>query len=169
MHSLAIVVCQIWGKYMKNVGREHQSGWMIGDEERMLYRTARPLADGDYRWDVAAWNGHEWIDGPSRFELRIDSVPPAEVEGLTVVRDPESGAATLEWDPVALDRNGRPEFVTRYHVYRYSRGEPVRKVRVHEIATVELPSYVDAEAKNEPLLLYRVTAEDEAGNEGGPK
>ena len=104
------------------------------------------------------------------FKIRIDSVPPADVEGLKVERDPLTGHVVIEWDPVTLDREARPEYVTRYHVYRYKRGSPVRRVRVHQIGTVVQPRFVDTDetAMAEPLLFYRVTAEDEAGNVGGP-
>ncbi|MHC4429828.1 MAG: hypothetical protein ACYS0D_14695 [Planctomycetota bacterium] len=80
------------------------------------------------------------------------------------------GRTVIEWDPVTLDRNERPEYVARYHVYRYERGSSFRRVRVHEIGVVEQPRYVDTNDASEGkiVLFYRVTAEDEAGNEGGP-
>jgi hypothetical protein len=150
--------------------RQGGGGWLVGEPGRVLFRPSRPLADGAYRWDVAAWNGLDWVEGASRFEIRVDSVAPADVEGLKVERDLEAGRVVLTWKPVTLDRDARPEYVARYHVYRYKHGTPLRRVRVHEIATVPEPRFVDTEATAlaEPLLLYRVTAEDEAGNEGGP-
>jgi hypothetical protein len=150
--------------------RKSRSGWLVGEPGRMLYRPTRPLADGAYRWNVAVWNGVEWVTHARPFKLKIDSVPPADVEDLSVERDTPEGRALIEWSPVTLDRNGRPEFVSLYHIYRYERGSPVRRVRVHEIATVEEPRFVDSDPRaiREPLLFYRVTAEDEAGNEGGP-
>ena len=66
---------------------------------------------------------------------------------------------------MTLDRDGRPEYVARYHVFRYERLSAFRGVRSHEIGTTEQPRFTD---ENPPagtkLLYYRVIAEDEAGN-----
>jgi hypothetical protein len=150
--------------------RRRRAGWLVGEPGRMLYRPRKPLADGTYRWEAAVWHGVDWMKGPGRHEIRVDSVAPADIDELRVRRDPRTGRTMLDWDPVTLDRDGRPEFVARYHVYRYERGSPIRRVRVHEIATVVQPGYVDAGASENAarVLFYRVTAEDEAGNEGGP-
>ena len=149
--------------------RRRRSGWLVGEPGRVLYRPRKPLDDGEYRWQVAAWNGVQWVVSPDLHLIRIDSVPPGEVEALQVKLDRESGRAMLEWAPVTLDRDGRPEFVERYPVYRYERGGPFRRVRVKELAVVEQPGWVDMEVAStgERILFYQVTAEDEAGNEGG--
>lgn len=148
--------------------RRRKSGWMVGEAERVLYRARKPLRDGLYRWEVAAWNGLEWVDGDDVFKIRVDSIPPAAVEGLRVVSHRDGGRLFLEWNPVTLDRNGAPEFVARYHVYRYERRGTFRRVRSHEVAVVELPRFLDSEprAARSEILYYRVTAEDAAGNEG---
>jgi hypothetical protein len=149
--------------------RRRASGWLVGEQGRVLYRPRKALDDGEYRWQVGAWNGVEWVESPDRHAIRIDSVPPGDVDGLQVKLDREAGHAILEWPPVTLDRDGRPEFVQRYHVYRYERGGPFRRVRVMEIAVVEQPRFVDigVATRGERILYYQVTAEDEAGNEGG--
>ena len=148
--------------------RRRSSGWLAGEPDRVLYRARKPLPDGSYRWEVAAWNGVEWLVGDDVFELRVDSIPPAEVEGLRVVLQRDDERLVLEWKPVTLDRNGAPEFVVRYHVYRFERRGGFRGVRSHEIAVVEQPRFLDTEPRSErsKILYYRITAEDAAGNEG---
>jgi hypothetical protein len=149
--------------------RRRPSGWLVGEPGRVLYRPRRDLADGEYRWETAAWNGVNWVVSRQRPTFRVDSVPPADVEDLRLEFDRSAGRALLEWPPVTSDREGRPEFVARYHVYRYEERGPFRRVRPHEVAVVEQPTYVDTDAalRDVRILFYRVTAEDEAGNEGG--
>ncbi len=148
--------------------RQRRAGWLVGEPDRVLYRTRKPLQDGLYRWEVAAWNGVEWLVGDDVFEVRVDSIPPADVEGLRVVLQHDGERLVLEWKPLTLDRNGAPEFVVRYHVYRFERRGGFRGVRSHEIAVVEQPRFLDTEPRSErsKILYYRVTAEDAAGNEG---
>lgn len=146
--------------------RRRQSGWLQGQPGRVLYRPRRPLADGSYRWRVWIWNGVEWKPGRGTFDIRIDSVPPADVERLGLRFDGDRRAVLLEWDPVSLDRNGRPEYVARYHVYRCPRGPGCAPIQAFEIGVVEQPRFVDLSPPLEDpaLLYYRITAEDEAGN-----
>jgi hypothetical protein len=147
--------------------RERRSGWLVGEPQRVLYRHRKPLRDGLYRWDVSAWNGVDWLVGRESFEIRVDSIPPADVVGLRVGLQREEGRVLLEWDPVTLDRNGAPEFVARYHVYRFERRGVFRKVRSQEIAVVEQARFLGEPRSKDPrILYYRVTAEDAAGNEG---
>jgi hypothetical protein len=155
------------GRRMEFDQRRQKRGWLAGDPGRMIYRPLRPIPDGLYQWRAWVWNGIEWIAGERAHELRIDSVPPAEVDGLGLERQSADGSIVLTWKPVALDRNGRPEYVLRYHVYRYDERRIFRTVRAHEIGTTELPRFVDRTkpAAGEHVLFYRVTAEDEAGNE----
>jgi hypothetical protein len=147
--------------------REEPAGWLWGDEGRILYRPAVPLEDGTYHWRIGAWNGVEWVDGAGAAKLRIDATPPADVEELTVHEDPTGGRVILEWLPVGLDRRGRPEYVARYHVYRYTTGPFPPLVRAHELGSTPEPRFVDDRPLEVPILFYRVTAEDEAGNEPG--
>jgi hypothetical protein len=148
--------------------RKQRSGWAPGAPGRMLYRPARPLRDGVYRWSAWFWNGAEWVGGDDRFELRVDSVPPAPIADLRVSRGPDGGPVILEWSPVTLDQQGRPEYVARYHVYRHERPAIVPGVRRLEIGVVEQPRFVDPDPPAEPrLLYYTVAAEDDAGNESG--
>lgn len=149
--------------------RRKRSGWAAGEPGEMLYRPKRPLSDGRYEWEVAFWDGTNWQVGDRRFRLRVDSVPPAPVEKLTVSYDPGRGVVELEWDPVALDIDGGAEYVARYHVYRYPRADRMPSVEPFEAAeteqtraTLPIESTVD-----EKLWFYRVTAEDLAGNEAG--
>jgi hypothetical protein len=151
--------------------RQHATGWLVGEPGRILYHPRAPLADGEYRWEVAAWNGVAWTTAARRHAIRIDSVPPADVEDLRVRFDPEAGSARLEWKPVTLDVNGRPEFVESYQVYRYESGGPFRRVRPHQLAVVTQTRFVDTTPRPsaDPILYYQVTARDEAGNEGGAR
>jgi hypothetical protein len=146
--------------------RERKAGWLPGEPGCVLYRPRRPLADGSYEWKVALWNGLGWDEGRDTRRLRIDTVPPADVEGLVMERDESGGALRLSWDPVFLDREGRAEFVARYHVYRYVAGPPYPVVRALRAASTPAHSWTDEDdAGPARLVLYRVTAEDEAGNE----
>lgn len=139
-------------------------GWMFGDEGTVLYRPRKPLSDGLYRFEAWAWNGVEWIGGDRSHEIRIDTVPPADVDGVRVRVDPERNEVTIDWDPVSLDREGRPEYVARYHVYRYERRGIFRGFRTAEIGVVVGPRFVDREPPEAKATYYKVTAEDEAGN-----
>ena len=149
--------------------RRKRGGWAPGEPGEVLYRPKRPIPDGRYDWEVAFWDGTNWQVGDRRFRLRVDSIPPAPVEKLTVRHDPGRGVVELEWDPVALDVNGGAEYVARYHVYRYPRADPTPRVEPFQVAETEqtrasLPIESEEEAK---LWFYRVTAEDLAGNEAG--
>jgi hypothetical protein len=147
--------------------RADAGGWMLGEEWRVLYRPRLPLADGVYGWQPWFWNGNSWIRGTDEFRFRVDSVPPAEIGPLRVSRSPSG--VVLDWDPVTLDRDGRPEFVARYYVYRYERAADARVIRSHRIAEVVAAPFVDTIAvrAGSEIVFYRVTAEDEAGNEPG--
>jgi len=146
--------------------RERRAGWLPGGPGSVLFRPRRPLADGDYEWKVARWNGLAWEEGSAVRRLRIDTVPPADVEGLRVDRDARSGSLRLSWDPVFLDRDGGSEFVARYHVYRYVEGPPYPVLPALRVASGPQHSWTDDEDTSRVrLVLYRVTAEDAAGNE----
>jgi hypothetical protein len=146
--------------------RDRRSGWIPGEPGRMVYRPRRPLRDGDYQWRVAVWNGVSWEEGQQTFNLRIDTVPPAPVEGLLLQLEPADGAVRLTWDPVALDSEGGSEFVARYHVYRYTTGPPYPVAVPLRRGSTPVPGWTDdAVPPTSRLVLYRVTAEDEAGNE----
>lgn len=148
--------------------RKRRSGWLMGHPGHMIYRPHRPLPDGEYRWDVSFWNGVEWRQGGTKFEIRVDSIPPANVEGLRIEPRREGQELLLVWDPVTLDQAGGPEFVSRYYVYRFERRGLFRRVRSNQVAVVEQPRYVDQQpqAEGTRILYYRITAEDAAGNEG---
>jgi len=146
--------------------QDSKPGWLHGDAGQVIFRPRRPLADGAYRWRPRIWTGTEWRTGEA-FALRVDSVPPADVSGMRVGIDPSDGAVLLRWTPVTLDRDGRPEYVERYHVYRYETGVSLPVIRTFEIGTTVEPGFVD---RSDPppdatILFYKVTAEDEAGNE----
>jgi len=147
--------------------RRTRSGWFAGDEGQVLYRSRKPLRDGSYRWRAWYWNGTDWVGGTPARRLRIDAVPPAEVGALRVTFDAESGVVRLEWDPVVLDRDGGPEFVARYRVYRYEKRNFPGGVKTLEIGDVVEPRFIDhaPPASESRILYYKVTAEDQAGNE----
>jgi hypothetical protein len=146
--------------------REHRAGWIPGEPGRILYRPHSPLDDGSYTWRASFWNGARWVEEARQFRLRIDTVPPADVEGLRLMLDRDDGAVSLSWDPVVLDRTGRAEFVARYHLFRYTSGPPWPLAPAYRVATTPAPEWVDElPHEGERLVLFRVTAEDEAGNE----
>jgi hypothetical protein len=145
-------------------------GYMIRGFEgpqggRFLVR--EPLEDGVYDWRVAAWNGFEWVDGKTSHRLIVDAVPPADVDGLAMTVDPVEKSVSLSWEPVTTDRNGAPEYVAKYHVYRYTLRSFFFVIRPFQIATVDETRFVDRDPKAlaAPLLFYKITAEDDAGNE----
>ena len=146
--------------------RARRSGWLPGDDGKMIFRPPRPLPDGQYEWRVWAWDGMAWIRGNGAFRLRIDTVPPADVEGLRVWVDPTGSALRLRWEPVTLDQLGGAEFVPRYHVYRYEKRREFPVVRLFEIGVAETPEFTDDDWTDNPspILYYRVVAEDQAGN-----
>jgi hypothetical protein len=152
--------------------RENRERWgymVMGFEgpqgARFLVRD--PLEDGDYDWRVSVWNGVEWVDGKITYRLTVDAVPPADVDGLSMRFDREKGGVALEWQAVGFDRNGGPEYVAKYHIYRYELRSFFFVIRPFRIATVEEPRFVDKDPKAlaAPLVFYKVTAEDDAGNE----
>jgi hypothetical protein len=148
--------------------RKRRSGWIPGEPGEMLFRPPWPLADGSYRWEAWAWDGVRWVDGGEARRIRVDTVPPAEVAGLRASYDAERKSMRLTWEPVTLDRDGAPEFVTRYRVYRYTRGPQLPRVRPFEIGTTETPSFVDeGPLPDVRLVVYKIAAEDEAGNVTG--
>jgi hypothetical protein len=146
--------------------RARNRGWLVGTEGQILYRPQRPLRDGEYEWRVWVWDGVDWATAGRSRRLRVDTVPPADVERLEARYDVENDALTLRWAPVTLDRDGRPEYVTRYHVYRYDRDPSLPPVRLYEIGIVEIPEFVDTSPSpdGQDVLFYRVAAEDAAGN-----
>ena len=147
--------------------RQTRSGWFAGDEGQVLYRSRKPLRNGTYRWRAWYWNGTDWVGGTPARELRVDAVPPAEVGALRMTFDAQGGEVRLEWEPVVLDREGAPEFVTRYHVYRFEKRRFPGGVKTLEIGETFEPRFVDrdAPASESRILYYKVTAEDQAGNE----
>lgn len=145
--------------------RRGKSGWASGEEGEVIFRPRKPLADGSYRWRAWIWDGVAWVPGDGVLSVRIDTVPPADVEGLTLDFDEGTDDVRLEWLPVTLDQAGRPEYVARYHVLRYERRAVFRGVRAHEIGATELPRFTDEKSPaKKRLLYYKVIAEDEAGN-----
>jgi hypothetical protein len=137
------------------------------DRPGAVYFPQKPLDDGVYEWRTYAWNGVEWMAGKTVHRLVIDAVPPADVEGVRMRVDPEREVVVLDWDPVVLDREGRPEYVAKYHVYRYFRASFFFVIRTFHIGTVEDTHFEDTDpiAMKSKMVFYKVTAEDEAGNE----
>lgn len=150
--------------------QQDANGWAftaLGGESGAIYRPRQPIPDGTYRWRVSAWNGLDWVPGKRTFEVKVDAVPPAPVEGLQMTVDHKNKSIRLSWLPVMTDRDGKPELVQRYHVYRYERRSFFWVVRPFEIGVVEDTLFEDRDEKafSSPMLFYKVNAEDVAGNE----
>ena len=151
------------------------SGWAVTalDDQTpgARYVPREPLAGGDYLWRVASWDGLSWKESADRFRVQIDDVPPADVDGVRMTRDPGGACVRLTWQPVSTDRDGRPERVAMYHVYRYAAKGPTHPIRPFEAG--ETTGYTledcDAASLEKPVLFFRVVAEDEAGNIPGRK
>ena len=147
---------------------EDAAGWalaVLDGENGALYRAAKPLAEGLYAWRADAWNGVDWVRGERTFRIRIDATPPADVAGvrMTRVRD----GLRFDWDPVVLDREGRSEEVVAYRVYRYARRSFFFVIRAFEVAVTTDTTWTETDpaALSAPMLFYKVTAQDAAGNE----
>ncbi len=148
--------------------RERRSGWVLGREGQVVFRPPRPVPDGTYHWRAWAWNGVEWVAAGAARSLRVDTVPPAAVEGLEVSLDRTLERLVIEWDPVTLDRDGGPEYVRRYHVHRHELDPRQPPARIYEIGVVESPRFEDRLPTGDPVIVfYRVSAEDLAGNISG--
>ncbi len=149
---------------------EEPNGWAftaVMGESGAIFTPPKPLQDGRYQWRADAWNGVEWVEGDEYSEVDVDSVPPAYVEGLAMAVEPGGTGIVLEWDSVTTDQDGRPEYVEKYHIYRYIRRSFFFVIRPFEIAVTDGNSFVDRDeiALVTPLVFYKVNAEDQAGNE----
>jgi hypothetical protein len=147
---------------------EEKNGWAFENWEGgygAMYRTRKPIADGEYEWKVHAWNGLDWVAGDDTSWVNIDGVLPAEVSlMMEKVGQGEDAAVRIFWDPVYLDARGESEDVAQYHVYRFNRKRTVY-VRMFEIGVTPDTYFDDEGADEEPkIVFYRVTAEDLAGN-----
>lgn len=150
--------------------KEDPQGWAVtalpGQSPAGAYFPKEPLRGGDYLWRVSSWDGLGWKDGSETFRLRIDDVPPADVEGVMLRRPPGAACVHVEWRPVTVDRDGRPEQIAQYHVYRYAaKGamQPIRPFEAGRTPTLQFED-CDAETAASPILYYKVVAEDTAGN-----
>jgi len=130
------------------------------------YFTRLPIQGGDYTWRVASWDGLSWKTSTDAFHVRIDDVPPAEVEGVLMWRDARTECVRIHWRAVTTDRDGREERIAVYHVYRYASKGPTQPIRPFEVGTTSSLEFddCDLEVGKKPILFYRVVAEDEAGN-----
>jgi hypothetical protein len=150
--------------------RKDPSGWAVtalaDQTPGAAYFPRQPLAGGDYLWRVASWDGLSWKEGGDRFRVQIDDVPPEDVDGVRMTRDPGGACVRLTWQPVVSDRDGRPERVAMYHVYRYAAKGPTHPIRPFQAGETTGFTFEDCDAASlkKPVLFYRVVAEDEAGN-----
>ncbi len=146
---------------------EERNGWMIdmfADRYGSIFRPSRPLKDGTYEWRVDAWNGIDWVEGDTIYQVHIDGTLPAEVERVRMGLN-EDGTVRLRWDPVSYDEKGEPEYVSKYHIYRSERRGMFIMIRITEVGTAKYSEFIDETApESGNLVFYRIVAEDEAGN-----
>ena len=146
------------------------NGWAYieseGEPPGAILFVRKKLDGGDYVWRVSSWDGLSWQTGPEVQRVTIDDVPPAEVQGVRMRRDPATGCMHISWDPVSTDQNGGPERIARYHVFRYWQRAAVPSIGPNEAGTSTETTYVDCDPTTlkKPMVFYRVEAEDEAGN-----
>jgi hypothetical protein len=126
----------------------------------------KPLAHGVYVWRVDVWTGVDWIEGNDESTLYVDTVPPADVDGLRMEFDAARGEIVLSWDPVSTDQEGGPEYVARYHVYRYTKPPLFLIARPFRVGETDTTVFTDPDQNvvEYPILFYTIIAEDEAGN-----
>lgn len=146
---------------------EEPNGWAYENWDGAygaIYMARKPIADGDYEWKVAAWNGVDWVQSRDVHRLRVDGIRPGDVE--VYLSHAGDGAVRLEWDPVFVDVEGNSENVARYHVYRWTNYKTPMMMSMWELAQTEGLEFVDDTelARSTSRLYYRVTAEDLAGN-----
>ncbi len=153
---------------------EEKKGWSFHqwfDEEiGGIYRTTEPLPDGLYQWRAYVNEGMSYIAGEAVSSFIVDSVPPAEVSGLRMLYNQETGHTHLEWDPIFLDVNGNSETIDHYNIYRYERKSIFFVIRVFYLGTTTAESFIDEDRsrnKRGKLTFYKVVGVDKAGNELG--
>ena len=150
--------------------KESAQGWAVttlpDGSAAEAYFPKEALRGGDYRWRASSWDGLDWKTGGETFRLRIDDVPPADVEAVMLRRMPGASCVHVDWHPVTLDRDGRPEQIAQYHVYRYTAKGAMQPIRPFEAGRTPALQFddCDPEAIASPILYYRVVAEDTAGN-----
>ena len=154
------------GAQLKRAGNGGLEDDQLFEDAGAVYLTSKPLKDGTYDWRPWAHNGIDWVEGKIACRVYIDGVAPAKIDEVRMDVSPE-GQIVLDWDLVTIDLEGRPEYVTKYHVYRYKLKSMFFVVRPFRYATVDQPPFEDGNADSvvTPLVFYKVTAEDEAGNE----
>ena len=148
------------------------NGWaflLSGDEWGGVHRTKEPLTDGAWSWRAWAWNGVDWIRAEDEGRFVVDSIPPADVDGVEMRIDRREKVVHLRWAPVTTDRNGRPERVTKYRVYRYQKKSFFHSIRAFELGETDRTWFEDRDprALGAPLVFYKIVAEDDVGNEEG--
>jgi hypothetical protein len=153
-----------WTLYSDNADVEYASG--------ATFTPTEDLAEGTWEWRITAHEGGADIPLDFVSSFMVDNTPPAEVAGLRIRPDEESGNPILSWDPVFLDINGGPETVSHYKVYRYDRrgrflvGGNLQVVGMSETTRllIEKPSWSPSR-----INYFMVTAVDQVGNETVPR
>lgn len=151
-----------------------KKGWSFHqwfeEETGGIYRAHEPLPDGLYQWKAYAHNGMSYIAGEEVSSFVVDSIPPAEVSGLNMRFDQETGFTYLDWDQIFLDVNGNAEVIDHYNVYRYERKSIFFVIKVFYLGTSDTESFVDKDRRRNKrgrLTFYKVVGVDKAGNELG--
>ena len=93
----------------------------------------------------------------------VDSIPPADVEGIEMRIDRREKVVHLRWFPVTTDQQGRPERVAKYKVYRYQKKSFFFSIRAFELGETDRTWFEDKDpqALEAPLVFYKVVAEAE--------
>jgi len=150
-------------------------GWTIAMDEKEKgeggeFLVPEDLGEGNWSWrvfvnDSGASSGPDFVGS-----FVVDASPPAEVDGLRVVKDPEAGGIRLTWDPVAIDVNGNAESVSSYRVYCYDKNGFFPQGNLKLLGTTDRQFYVDSNGfkARSSIAFYRITAVDEVGNESPP-
>ena len=94
-----------------------------------------------------------------------DTVPPAEVRLLHVDKTRGAAPYLFSWQPVTLDRDGRPEMMGTYELSRSDVPQSVTGAWVITPAT-SYPFNPPADSETSLLYFYLVRARDAAGNLG---
>ena len=100
--------------------------------------------------------------------LPPDTIDPKAPTNLSAYNDPDSNSVEVDWSQVTEDVNGNSETIDHYNVYRDTSSHGNDLSQYAKIGSVEAGTtkYDDFAVEDNTTYYYRVSAIDDAGNEG---